>query len=74
MDGKEIKCPRCGTKTVYSSSNTHRPFCSERCQLIDLGAWATEKYRVPTAERPSPHATDNDTPAEGSESEDEDRY
>jgi len=30
--------------------NTWRPFCSERCKLIDLGAWATERYRVPVTE------------------------
>ena len=31
-------------------ANAYRPFCSERCKLIDFGAWATEKYRVPVAE------------------------
>jgi endogenous inhibitor of DNA gyrase (YacG/DUF329 family) len=32
---------------AWSPENRYRPFCSERCKLIDLGAWATEKYRVP---------------------------
>jgi endogenous inhibitor of DNA gyrase (YacG/DUF329 family) len=32
---------------AWSRENRYRPFCSERCKLIDLGAWATEKYRVP---------------------------
>jgi len=32
---------------AWSPVNRYRPFCSERCKLIDLGAWATEKYRVP---------------------------
>jgi endogenous inhibitor of DNA gyrase (YacG/DUF329 family) len=32
---------------VEWQGNPHRPFCSERCQLIDLGAWTTERYRVP---------------------------
>jgi endogenous inhibitor of DNA gyrase (YacG/DUF329 family) len=31
----------------YSPDNTWRPFCSERCRSIDLGAWATESYRIP---------------------------
>ena len=31
-------------------ANAWRPFCSERCKLIDLGAWATERYRVPVVE------------------------
>ena len=30
--------------------NTWRPFCSERCKITDLGAWAAEKYRVPVVE------------------------
>lgn len=42
-----VKCPRCKKETVYSTSNIYRPFCSERCQLIDFGAWAEEKYAVP---------------------------
>lgn len=46
----KIKCPRCGTETIYAASNAARPFCSERCRLIDLGQWADESYRVPTRE------------------------
>ena len=45
-----VNCPRCGTATPWSEANAYRPFCSERCKLIDLGEWATEKYRVPIAE------------------------
>jgi hypothetical protein len=41
-----VKCPTCRAETHWQN-NPHRPFCSERCQLIDLGAWTTEKYRVP---------------------------
>jgi len=33
----------------YSSDNRYRPFCSERCQLIDLGQWADEQYRMPAS-------------------------
>ena len=46
------KCPRCG-KPVEWQGNEHRPFCSERCKLIDLGAWANEEYSVPSEEPPS---------------------
>jgi endogenous inhibitor of DNA gyrase (YacG/DUF329 family) len=42
----QVKCPTCGKLTEYSSSNTFRPFCSERCKLIDLGQWADESYRI----------------------------
>jgi uncharacterized protein len=47
---KKIKCPRCGQLTTYSLENTYRPFCSERCQLIDLGEWASNKYTIPVSE------------------------
>lgn len=43
----EVKCPRCAKPTVYSEANPFRPFCSERCKLIDLGQWADEKYAIP---------------------------
>ncbi len=47
------KCPRCN-KPVPWPENPYRPFCSERCQLIDFGHWADEDYRVPAHdERPS---------------------
>jgi len=43
---KQVTCPGCKKKTLYSSTNPHRPFCSDRCRLIDLGAWASDSYRV----------------------------
>jgi endogenous inhibitor of DNA gyrase (YacG/DUF329 family) len=46
-----MKCPICKKETDYSN-NPFRPFCSERCKLIDLGKWAAGGYRVPTKERP----------------------
>jgi endogenous inhibitor of DNA gyrase (YacG/DUF329 family) len=46
-----MKCPTCRKETRYRS-NRFRPFCSERCKLIDLGKWASGEYRVPTTERP----------------------
>ena len=41
----QIKCPQCQT-VVSWQGNPHRPFCSERCQLIDLGQWADESYSI----------------------------
>ena len=43
----EVKCPYCGKKTVFEG-NEFRPFCSERCKLLDFGAWADEEYNLPT--------------------------
>ena len=52
-----IACPQCGKPSIFGAENPFRPFCGERCKLIDLGNWATERYRVPLAEGP-------DTPAD----------
>lgn len=43
-----VKCPRCGKQVEYNG-NEFRPFCSERCKLIDFGAWADEEYAVPSS-------------------------
>lgn len=45
-----VMCPQCGKEVVWNSDSTYRPFCSERCKLIDLGQWATESYRIPQTE------------------------
>lgn len=42
-----VKCPQCGTETQFEG-NEFRPFCSERCKLLDFGAWADEEYALPT--------------------------
>lgn len=55
----KIKCPRCGQDTVFNSENPYRPFCSERCQLIDLGAWADESYRMPLQEEEKHSVNEN---------------
>ncbi|RMW98499.1 DNA gyrase inhibitor YacG [Allofranklinella schreckenbergeri] len=44
-----IACPRCRTMTQYAPSNPWRPFCSQRCQKIDMGAWASETFRIEAA-------------------------
>ncbi len=43
------RCPLCRRETSWDD-NPWKPFCSERCQVVDLGNWATENYRVPLAE------------------------
>lgn len=46
-DIKNIECPTCGKKNTWTEDNKARPFCSVRCKLIDLGAWADETHRIP---------------------------
>jgi uncharacterized protein len=46
-NSRQVKCPQCGLLALYSPTNPARPFCSERCKLIDLGEWASEGYKVP---------------------------
>jgi len=41
-----VKCPQCGKPAEYSPENRYRPFCSQRCRLIDLGEWASEGYQI----------------------------
>ena len=64
-----VDCPTCGRRVEWTPANKWRPFCSERCKLVDLGAWATERYVVPAdtpgrdaraddAERPLPDPRD----------------
>lgn len=49
-----LKCPTCQKPIQWDPENKFRPFCSERCKLIDLGAWAEGSYFIPT------HATVED--------------
>ena len=42
-----VRCPACGGDSIYAPSNLFRPFCSERCKGMDLGAWASESFRLP---------------------------
>ena len=43
---RRVRCPMCRQGTPWNG-NPHRPFCSERCKLLDLAAWADERYRIP---------------------------
>ena len=42
----ETTCPTCGKKDTWQTDNAFRPFCSDRCKLIDLGEWASESRRI----------------------------
>jgi hypothetical protein len=44
---KTVQCPACGGESVYAASNPYRPFCGERCKQHDLGAWASEAFKLP---------------------------
>ncbi|MDE2416605.1 MAG: DNA gyrase inhibitor YacG [Burkholderiales bacterium] len=49
---KIVRCPACGGDSIFASSNLYRPFCCERCKNMDLGAWASESFRLPTETPP----------------------
>ncbi|EMR13639.1 zinc-binding protein [Methylophaga lonarensis MPL] len=41
-----VQCPTCGKNVIWNDEAKWRPFCSERCKLIDLGDWAAENHRI----------------------------
>jgi uncharacterized protein len=47
---RQVNCPQCGALVLWERASPYRPFCSARCKMLDLGAWATESYRIPVAE------------------------
>ena len=55
-DQRWVRCPGCGAEIQWNPENRYRPFCSERCKLIDLGQWANENYRI--AGKPAPGGSD----------------
>jgi len=58
-----MKCPTCG-KTTSWDKNPFRPFCSERCKLVDLSRWVNEEYRVPAEKVSSDHPETKPQPEE----------
>jgi len=46
---KTVYCPTCGKPVSWEPSSQFRPFCCERCRLIDLGEWFEERHRIPDA-------------------------
>ncbi|GFD77738.1 hypothetical protein KUL118_06000 [Tenacibaculum sp. KUL118] len=51
----EVKCPICAKQVVWAPTSEYRPFCSKKCQLIDLGEWAAEDRKI--AGKPAEDAT-----------------
>ncbi len=47
---RRVPCPTCGKPVEWSEQARWRPFCSERCRLIDLGEWLDENHRIPGEE------------------------
>jgi endogenous inhibitor of DNA gyrase (YacG/DUF329 family) len=43
----KVKCPTCEKEVEWNDTSPDRPFCSERCKLIDLGQWAAEEHAIP---------------------------
>jgi endogenous inhibitor of DNA gyrase (YacG/DUF329 family) len=42
-----VKCPTCRRQVEWSPESRYRPFCSDRCRLIDMGAWLSEQHKIP---------------------------
>ena len=59
---RTVACPSCGKASAFTPDNKWRPFCSRRCRLTDLGAWASESYRVPAGHGEDPVADGADDP------------
>lgn len=55
MSSPVTACPTCGARVAWSADNPFRPFCSERCKLVDLGGWLEERYRIPGDPLPDSH-------------------
>ena len=47
-----VACPACGRAVEWTPASRWRPFCSERCRLLDLSGWMLEEYRIPAAAPP----------------------
>ena len=56
-----MRCPNC-RKTVTWKDNPYRPFCSDRCKLLDLEGWLSERYRIPV--QPESRAETSELPEE----------
>lgn len=47
MSAPRVRCPTCKREVEWDPKSGWRPFCSERCKLIDLGAWFSEERSIP---------------------------
>jgi hypothetical protein len=57
----QVKCPTCRREIEWSAAPS-RPFCSERCRLIDLGAWLTQRNAIPGEPAPGEPEASPDWP------------
>jgi uncharacterized protein len=57
-----VSCPTCKRSVEWSSDNLFRPFCSERCKMVDLGAWFAEEHRIASDDAPDGEIGDSETP------------
>ncbi|HTX24720.1 MAG TPA: DNA gyrase inhibitor YacG [Steroidobacteraceae bacterium] len=64
MTRTTVKCPTCGRPLEWSEASPFRPFCSERCKLIDFGGWLSEQRGIPDDK--SPPEPEDPSHAEGS--------
>lgn len=55
-----VNCPHCGATVLWATESKYKPFCSERCRLIDLGDWLLEKHAIPDS--PLPEDRDDTEP------------
>lgn len=60
MTDDKAQCPICGKVIETGAENPARPFCSRRCQLVDLGRWLDEDYRIPDDDSPPPASPEPD--------------
>lgn len=49
---RRAPCPQCRQPALLEAENPYRPFCSERCKLLDFGAWIEGRYVIPAEEAP----------------------
>lgn len=47
-----VACPNCGKSVQWTEESAWRPFCSERCRMVDLGKWFEEDHKIPGNEAP----------------------
>jgi uncharacterized protein len=59
----KVRCPICGKEVALEDPNM--PFCSDRCRLLDLANWASEKYSIPVEQRDELDEVDSQTKDEG---------
>ena len=60
-----VECPHCGAQVSWTETATWRPFCSERCKMVDLGAWFSEERAIPDKKDPTSEQWDDDDSVSG---------